>query len=525
MVGENSFAEAVRSRTGEFFDPAVRWQRALWNTGLTLSLKEILEAGDAVREGALHPAALKWLANSVHGMISGDPGSGSENERKALGVILTRDLSSGGVGYFELGHWTQTVEASYLSRWAKAVTAEQRPSREQTARALASHLLDLGFSSKWLRHWLRELEAETAAEIFEKADELVQRGKSTFELMLLFDKPPPARIAKPEEWRDAVAVSKWLRENGHKPDRQHGGLLLHIEAWDSGAAADQAADVVDRLLARVRVGTRESIEMRRHAHLGGDSGAALDGDPGVVLDLKRTRRAEVRALEREKRLLELKRTGPVDDALELLSHIIDAPAPVAVAGGWSAVESLLSGPGDETKGVTAERLGYLVACSWPRAELTTLAWLRQKDSVDDELSKGLASCSTNRERAQLLLDQIAMGNNLEFENPQDGMAARRIEKLATTPRQKLEAVQRSAETSLRRLYRQRNLVVHGGQVHGIALAAALRTASPLVGAGLDRITHAFLTRGISPLQLAAQAQMEVARTGSAGAPSLTSMLE
>jgi len=76
-----------------------------------------------------------------------------------------------------------------------------------------------------------------------------------------------------------------------------------------------------------------------------------------------------------------------------------------------------------------------------------------------------------------------------------------------------------------RLYRQRNLVVHGGQVHGIALAAALRTAAPLVGAGLDRVTHAFLTQNTPPLQLAAQAQMEVARTGSPGAPSLTAMLE
>ena len=517
MAGEDKFAEAVRSRSAEFFDPAVRWQRALWNTGLTLSLKEILEAGDAVREGALHPAALKWLANSAHGMVSGDPGSGTENERKALGVVLTRDLSSGGVGYFELGHWAKTIESSYLSRWAAAVADEQRPSREQTARALASHLLDRGFSSKWLRHWLHELEADNASEIFEGAHEMVQRGKSVFELMLLFDRPPPARIAKPEEWQEAVAVSSWLQKNGHKPERQHGGLLLKIEAWDSGDAADQAADVVDRLLARVRVGTRETIEVRRRAYLGGSS--------GVALDLKRARRAEVRALEREKRLLELERTGPVDDALELLSHLIEAPAPVAVAGGWSAVESLLSGPGDETKGITAERLGYLVACSWPRAELTTLAWIRQKDSVEDDISKNLASCSTNRERAQLLLDQITQGNSLKFETPHDGMAFRRIEKLASTPRPKLEAVQRSAEASLRRLYRQRNLVVHGGQVHGVALSAALRTASPLVGAGLDRITHAFLTRKISPLQLAAQAQMEVARTGSSGAPSLTAMLE
>jgi len=517
MAGGDDFAEAVSSRLAEFFDPAVRWQRALWNSGLTLSLKEIIEASDAVSEGALHPAALKWLANSVHGMVSADPGSGTENERKALGIVLTRDLSSGGVGYFELGHWAHSVENSYLSRWAESVAQEQRPSREQTARALASHLLDLGFSPKWLRHWLSELKVKDAPEIFEAAKEIVEQGKSPFELMLLFERPPPERVTKPKEWRDAREVSKWLQQNQHEPERQHGGLLLDLEAWDSGDAADQAADVVDRLLARVRVGTRESIEVRRHAHLGGNS--------GVVLDLRRTRRAEVRALEREERLLDLHRTGPVDDALELLSHLIDAPAPVAVAGGWSAVESLLSGPGDATKGIAAERLGYLVACSWPRAELTTLAWIRQRDSVNDDLARRLTSCSTNRDRAQLLLSQIPRGEELNFDSPQDQMALRRIEKLTNTPRPRLEAVQRSAEASLRRLYRQRNLVVHGGQVHGIALSAALRTASPLVGAGLDRITHAFLTRGVSPLQLAAQAQMEVARTGSSGAPTLTAMLE
>lgn len=517
MAGEDKFAEAVRSRAAEFFDPAVQWQRALWNTGLVLSLKEILEASDAVREGALHPAALKWLANSVHGMISSDPGCGTESERKAVGVVLTKDLSSGGVGYFELDHWTRTIEGSYLSRWSKAVAQAQRPSREQSSRALASHLLDLGFSSKGLGHWLRDLAKEEAPEIFESANEMVSQGTSTFEVMLLFERPPPARIARPEEWRDASAVSQWLRANGHKPERQHGGLLLQIDAWDSGGAADQAADVVDRLLARVRVGTRERIQVKRHAHMGGSS--------GVVLDLRRARRAEVRALEREKRLLDLERSGPVDDALELLSHLIEAPAPVAASGGWSAVESLLSGPGDETKGITAERLGYLVACSWPRAELTTLAWIRQRHPFCDELASKLSSPSTNRERAQLLLEQISEGLDLKLETSPDRMAARRVEKLASTPRVKLEAIQRSAEASLRRLYRQRNLVVHGGQVRSTALAAALRTASPLVGAGLDRITHAFLTRGVSPLQLAAQAQMEVARTGSAGAPPLTAMLE
>ena len=426
MAGEAQFAEAVRSRVAEFFDPAVQWQRALWNTGLVLSLKEILEASDAVREGALHRAALKWLANDVHGIISTDPGAGTEAERKAVALLLTQDLSSGGVRYFELSHWAQTIETSYLSRWAVAVAQEQRPSREQTTRALASHLFDLGFSSKWLGRWLRDLEGDDASAVFESAAEMASRGTATFEVMLLFERPPAERIARPDEWQDASSVSKWLQENGHKAERQHGGLLLQIEARDPGSAADQAADVVDRLHARVRVGTRDSIQIKRHAHLG--------GEPGVVLDLRRARRAEVRALERERRLFELQRSGAVDDALELLSHLIDAPAPVAVAGGWSAVESLLSGPGDETKGVTAERLGYLVACSWPRAELTTLAWIRQRSPFDDGLVKRLASCLTNRERSQLLLEQISGDDELGFESPRDRMAERRIEGLATAPR-------------------------------------------------------------------------------------------
>jgi hypothetical protein len=64
--------------------------------------------------------------------------------------------------------------------------------------------------------------------------------------------------------------------------------------------------------------------------------------------------------------------------------------------------------------------------------------------------------------------------------------------------------------SLRRLYRQRNIIVHGGTTHNPALAATLRTTAPLIGAGLDRITHAFLTEGVDPLDLASRAQVRLA---------------
>ena len=61
--------------------------------------------------------------------------------------------------------------------------------------------------------------------------------------------------------------------------------------------------------------------------------------------------------------------------------------------------------------------------------------------------------------------------------------------------------------SLRRLYRTRNIVLHGGTTQSVAIHASLRVAAPLVGAGLDRIAHAVLADGEHPLNLAARAQL------------------
>ena len=78
---------------------------------------------------------------------------------------------------------------------------------------------------------------------------------------------------------------------------------------------------------------------------------------------------------------------------------------------------------------------------------------------------------------------------------------------------------------LRRLYRQRNIVVHGGTTAAIALDAALRTAAPLVGAGLDRLVHANLISKIEPLGLAARAENSLALVADPLGPTLPDLLE
>ena len=516
MAGGDNFAVSVMQRTAEFVDPGVRWQRSLWNTGLVLCLKELIEASDAVRTGALSSQSVKWLAEWARGMLADDPGAGSKAERRAIAELLSQDLSSGGARYLELRQWINAIESSYLSRWSVAVTEETRPSGEQAARALAAHLLDLGLTPQALTSWLKNLEADDGASIFEHAKKLAEASGQAFEVMLLFEQPPAERIAKPPEWRDAQEASGWLKANRFGSKRQHGGLLLTLHARDMFAAASQAADVADRVLARSSVGTKGDIRIEPLAYVGNHKPA---------VSLRRTRRVEVRALEREQRLLHLERTGPVDDALELLSHLKRAPAPVAVTSGWAAIESLLSGAGDADKIITAERLGSIVACSWPRAELTTLSWAPHERSSRDGLGQALRECATNRERAQIFLDRLASSHDPLLIRLPDRLAQKRTEKLMRNPRAGLLAIQRQAAASFRRLYRQRNLVVHGGQISGEALAATLRTVAPIAGAGLDRITHASLTSEQPPLDVAAHARIGIERAGSVGAPSLTALLE
>jgi hypothetical protein len=69
------------------------------------------------------------------------------------------------------------------------------------------------------------------------------------------------------------------------------------------------------------------------------------------------------------------------------------------------------------------------------------------------------------------------------------------------------------------------MVLHGGSTSSVVLAAALRTAAPLVGAGLDRIAHHYFESGITPLDLAARAELAMALVGGETHLSLVDLLQ
>ena len=120
--------------------------------------------------------------------------------------------------------------------------------------------------------------------------------------------------------------------------------------------------------------------------------------------LNRVRRGVwVEALERENELYDAQPTGRIDAAIELLSHLQSSSPAAAVAGGWAAIEALLSEPDDRAG--AADRLAMLVACSYPRAELTVLSYDLARE--DDALAERLEGVRENRRRCDLVVDALS----------------------------------------------------------------------------------------------------------------------
>lgn len=167
---------------------------------------------------------------------------------------------------------------------------------------------------------------------------------------------------------------------------------------------------------------------------------------------------------------------------------------------------MLSEPSD--RGVAADRLAALVACSIPRAELTALAHtLEQAGERNESLRRQLSSSVENRQRCEVVARAILSGRLDKYPTDSDSAAGARITNILKSPSKVLGKVRARVESAFRRLYRQRNLVLHWGRTDAVALRASLRTAAPLVGAGMDRIAHGWYVEQLRPIELAGRADV------------------
>lgn len=500
----------IAARLLDFFSSSTPWHRGLWNPGLSLTLREMLEASEAFHNSVLHESVLQALGSSCLRLSGRDPGAGDEHELHTLQSLLKKTVVYDGLEYHALRTLANRVESKYMERWAEEFRiSNDRPKVERTARSVASHLLDLGFSSNYLHRWWKfklhhEAGTRTLADILEDAHTLSQRQFHTYDVLIVLDSSPAAKSGYPPEWRNAAQVSAWLKSNsfsvsGLRP--RGGGLVFSIKARDPESASQLAGEHIDHLVARIAVGTGKTAQI--------NSRIWVAGQPNPFPRSQYVRGVRVRALHREDRVYQCQdKAGVLDAAIELLSHLESSSPSAAAAGGWAAIEALLSAPKD--RGVAADRLAALVACSFPRAELTALSYALKEDSpANASILSKLSSCSENRERCSVIAKAIEAGQPLEFRTQSDFAARKRIEKVIRSPRTELRDIRTHTGYAFSRLYRQRNLVLHWGKTDAVALRAALRTAAPLVGAGMDRIAHSLYVEDLRPIELAARAHVSL----------------
>jgi hypothetical protein len=528
LLSGDAFGEHVVARLLDFTANTTPWQRRLWDLGTVLALREVHEAGQWLDAQVISEAALRWFCRVLERLVGRDRGVGESEVRRQLRDTLQADLSEHSRHRRRLDQLINLINEGYLDRWAAAANSPAGVSAERLSRAVACHLLDCGYSPGFLHRTFRIMTEgiNTVGDLLAKAAELANATPRHFEVLVPFTAVPQYReLAEGlPEWRSAAQVRAWFAvQSPGNSIRQTGAFLYSIEALDPYAAARRAGEFLDRLLAR------SSYTRRKRSGLE-PVGRVWVGGLGEPLPLRLAARGvDVLSLERERTLYQIIERNLLDDALELAAPLNSGTPGPAVAGSWAALESLLYHPGDEGdrkegRAIAATRLAALVTCSWPRAELTALSY-RHKPASPDLLAQQLAKATTNRERAIAVASALQAGRPIETELPADAAAAARMAGVVAMPRQSLNDIRVVIEGSLRRLYRQRNIVLHGGSTQSVALNSTLHTAAPLVGAGLDRITHAFLVDEVSPLDLAAKAELRLRLVGEHGSPTVTDLLE
>lgn len=484
----------------EFLSDRRPWNRSLWGIGIILAMDELYESCAAMRQGHLSEGSLKQVGSSLQKRVGAHPAF-TDEEKTFLRQLVQQVPRADTAAHFGIRELSARVGTDYLSRWGRVV-ARGNVAIEHFARSVAAHLLDAGFAAEHLHAFIKArldaLEPITLSELCDALQaELTANPKREFEVMLAFTRKPAFRNGIPSEWLQGAAVTAWLKAQGFDTAgvRAPVAMLLRVQARDAIGAAQVARGESDRFAARALIATGEPLMRTEMLWVKGCNRPARMKEE--------SRGVGVKELFREDRVFSPDANQSVDAALELLAHLEDSSPPAAIAGGWGAIEGLLADPGDRSS--AADNLATLVTCSFPRAELTMLSH-RLVQACPGQFPE-IEHAETNRERCRALASTILADRMPVMHAVTDQAAIARIKKLLKNPRPELQTIRDAIGESFHRLYRQRNLILHGARLDSVALTASLRTVARLAGAGMDRITHGHYVQHLRPLELVAKANL------------------
>ena len=519
------------ARLWDFFNRHAPWHKALWSTGTILRLREVLEYAELTASKAFPTdEGLRYVTSAALDVVNVDAGLSDAVRAEIISRLDVTNLKKE-AERAALTHAVDVACDGYLKRWATAHGNPADPPRlELSARLIAAHMIDTGLSMDGLLRWLKGL-AKDDSVVMELPDLLVEAdgrcadGVRTYEVLAPLLRMPEYEGPTPNGWLSGEQAASWIGDQTTEaPEgfRQNGALLITVEARDAWSAVEAARDVLVRISTRITLSHRPRlIESAGRAWVAGEAQT-------FPLTLTRLRnQVRLRSLAESVEIYGTNESGlaqEIDDALELGASLEAGTRGAALTGGWATIEGLLKSKDDTTALPAAARFASIVTCSFPTAQFVPLSYQHAK-LAQDEVTNRLAGAQTNRDRARAVEAGLRNGVQLRASETSDEAMIERVTELVTDPFNILARVRGYVDDSLRRLYTQRNLIMHAGRFDSVGLSVTLRTSTHLVGAGLDRIVSAARdSRGVSPLQLAARAETELALLERDPTRSLSEML-
>jgi hypothetical protein len=541
MPSQYTANELVIARMQELADIRTSWHRSLWQVGSIVALREIVEATDSTWSGQLTSSeAMKDFIEGHARQIGLDHGLGRKSVRDRLwGLVQAlpyklapdpRNQSHDGRAALDaIKELVVRAEDAYLHRWADHI--DQNPLStgdvELVARLIVAHLLDSGFHRSHIHGWLTNLpKDQSLPATLEHAQSMLAEDLRDFQLLVAVRVLPRTVLTTlPDDLRSEPAAyleafkAATNAASVKSPREPAAAISLAFTARDPHSAISEATSWIRKFTDRVAVGT-------------GGSETIFEEE---IVDLT-TRK--IRSFRDERRLVRvpsLQRNGlfgsitssnssdQIDDAIGLLAAQQQGTSAASIASAWAALEALLGMPG--AKGVdAADRLADIVCCSFPRAEITQLAAYWEKHG-SDALHEALKEQPSN-EQARIMLEALIANGDPGFTTAKHVAAVNRVLQLASQQGDVLNRIRAYYRSAFRRLYYQRNFIMHAAKFDSVSLPATTRTVPQLVAAGVDRIVNArFGPQEVSALGLAARAQNELALIDTDGSRSLHNLLD
>jgi hypothetical protein len=185
-------------------------------------------------------------------------------------------MKAGSAQHKKLGQIASNIEGNYLERWAAALSPRPTPfDAEKVARAIAEHLFDHGFDTRYLHRWLsyhvKYNPAElTTSDLIETAAEIRNEPLTEFEIVAGVSPLPGSK--RPENWMKVRELRKWAEREGYSLSniRVGGGIKFKVASTDKWSAPSLPTSRETRMIRELLnpegvIGARDVVDQPRRS--------------------------------------------------------------------------------------------------------------------------------------------------------------------------------------------------------------------------------------------------------------------